>query len=206
MENLSNENLVGLFQHGDHDALLRLWEQVRLLVLKYAGRWAVYGGNGVEIDDLMQTGFIAVLRAAETYDSSSGAKFSTFLVPVIKTEFTAATGRRTKKQQMDPLQAATSLDAPLTTDDEDFSLADTLEDPAAAEAFEAVDEADRLERLRSILEESIDRVLTQAQQRAIRRRYYQQKTLPPGDEYRNCKTALIRLRHPAVSGQLRAYL
>ncbi len=152
---LSNEQLVEMVQSGDRDALLQLWEQVRLLVLKYAGRWAVYGGNGVEVDDLMQSGFIAVLRAAETYDSSSENKFTTYLGPVLKTEFTRATGRRTKKQQMDPLQAAASMDAPLTDDNEDFTLADTLPNPAAEAAFDDVAERDRLERLHAALEDAI---------------------------------------------------
>lgn len=47
-DNESNERLVELVRAGNRDALLQLWEQVRRLVLKYAGRWAVYGGNGAE--------------------------------------------------------------------------------------------------------------------------------------------------------------
>lgn len=197
MTMLSNEQLVELVQAGDRDALLVLWEQVRRLVLKYAGRWAVYGGNGVEVDDLMQSGFIAVLRAAETYDSSSGNKFTTYLDPMLKTEFSVATGRRTKKQQMDPLHSSLSLDAPLTDDNEDFTLADTLPDPTAEAAFDDVAERDRLERLHDVLEEAIAQ-LTTAQQEALRGRYWMEEAV----DNKAHNAALRVLRHPAVSRRL----
>lgn len=197
---LSNEQLVELFQSGDQDALLALWEQVRRLVLKYANRWAVCGGNGVEVDDLMQAGFIAVLRAAETYDSDSGNKFTTYLVPVLKTEFTAATGRRTRKQQQDPMQSAASLDAPLLDDEGGDTFGDMVPDPAAEAAFEAVDEADRLERIRAALEEAIAQ-LDPAQQEVVRKKYYRQETLSGCERTRHNK-AMIRLRHPAASRRL----
>ena len=48
----TNEELVAAVQAGDHDALLKLWEQVRRLMLKQARRWACVGG--LEVDDLMQ--------------------------------------------------------------------------------------------------------------------------------------------------------
>ena len=195
-----NEQLVELVQAGDRDALLQLWEQVRRLVWKYANRWAVYGGNGVEVEDLMQAGFIAVLRAVETFDGSSGAKFTTYLDPLLKTEFSIATGQRTRKQQMDPLQSALSIDMPLTADAEDFTLADTLEDPAAEEAFEAVEEADRLERVRAALEEAIGKLAPELQE-VIRKKYYQQETLSGYDRTLHNK-AMVRLRHPAVSRRL----
>ena len=50
---MTNEELAVMVQSGDRDALLVLWEQVRRLVWKYANRWAVYGGNGVEAEDLL---------------------------------------------------------------------------------------------------------------------------------------------------------
>lgn len=194
---LSNEQLVELVQAGDRDALLVLWEQVRRLVLKYAGRWAVYGGNGVEVDDLMQSGFIAVLRAAETYDSSSGNKFTTYLDPMLKTEFSRATGRRTQKQQRDPLQSAASLDAPLSDGETEDTFGDMVPDPIAEEAFDAVAERDWLECLRAVLEEAIAQ-LTTAQQEALRGRYWMEEAV----DNKAHNAALRVLRHPAVSRRL----
>lgn len=201
---MTNEELAVMVQSGDRDALLVLWEQVRRLVWKYANRWAVYGGNGVEAEDLLQAGFIAVLRAVETFDSSSGAKFTTYLYPVLKTEFVAATGQRTRKQQMDPLQSAASLDTPLLDDENGDTFGDLVPDPAAEAAFEAVDEADRLEHLRAVLKEAIAQ-LAPSHQDVICRRYYMHEPLLSAADRVKLNKALTRLRHPTVSRRLLMY-
>ena len=202
----TNEELAAAVQAGDYDALMRLWEQVRRLVLKQAHRWA--GVGGLEVDDLMQCGFIALMEAADTYDSDGGSAFSTWLVMHIRREFAAACGQRTERQRREPLLNALSIDAPLTDDAwEPFTLADTLEDPSASEAMEAVDERDHDDRLRAVLEEALA-CLTPEQQEAVRRRYYRQEPpLPAGRERLQDNAAhaaaLKRLRHPSVSKQLR---
>lgn len=104
---VSNEELVTLIQAGDRDRIVELWHQVQRMVYKQAARWAGLGGTTIE--DLTQTGFIAMLRA----------------------ELSAATGYNSKRSWFDPLQNAVSLDAPLE-DSEDATLADFIPDPAAA--------------------------------------------------------------------------
>ena len=94
----TNEELVAAVQAGDHDELLKLWEQVRRLVLKQARRWA--GVGGLEVDDLMQCGFIALMKATDTYDSDGGSAFSTWLVMHIRREFATACGQRTERQRI----------------------------------------------------------------------------------------------------------
>lgn len=203
----TNEELASAVQNGDRDALLKLWEQVRRLVLKQARRWA--GVGGLEVDDLMQCGFIALMEATNTYDSDGGSAFSTWLVMHIKKEFAVACGQRTERQRREPLLNALSLDAPLTDDAGDpFTLTDILEDPSATSAMEAVDERDHDDRLRAVIEETIAR-LTPEQQEAVRRRYYRQEPpLPAGRERLQDNAAhaaaLKRLRHPSASKQLRA--
>ena len=63
---MNNEELAAMAQAGDREALLKLWTQVRRMVYQQAMRWAGVGGTTLE--DLEQAGFIAVLRAVDTYD------------------------------------------------------------------------------------------------------------------------------------------
>ncbi|MBD5170043.1 MAG: hypothetical protein HDT20_08015 [Oscillibacter sp.] len=93
---MSNEELAVMIQAGDRERLTELWDQVRRLVCQQARRWAAGGRGGVEVEDLQQAGFIAVLRAADSFDSSKGAKFTTALDYYLKQEFTAAVGQRTR--------------------------------------------------------------------------------------------------------------
>ena len=201
----TNEELVAAVQAGDHDALLKLWEQVRRLVLKQAHKWV--GAGGLEVDDLMQCGFIAVMEAVDSYDGS--AAFTTWLMLCLRREFAAACFQRTERQRREPLLNALSIDAPLTDDTgAPFTLADILEDPTAAVAMEAVDEQDHDDRLRAVLEEAIAGLMPE-QQEAVRRRYYwREPPQPPGPERLRDNAAhdaaLKRLRHPSVSKRLRA--
>ena len=194
---MSNEELVELIQAGDRDRLPELWEQVRRLVLKYARRWE--GVGRLEVDDLMQVGFIGMTKAVDTYDGS--AAFSTWLVFYIKNEFNKACRQRTEKQRREPLLSAASLDAPLTDDEDSGALGDLVPDPAAAAAFEAVEERDHADRLSAILEEAIA-ALPPEQQEALRGRYWRGEVVNTRDHDR----ALKRLRHPSVSRQLLAYM
>ena len=149
---MSNEELVVLIQSGERDRLIELWQQVRRMALKEAVRWAAYHSNGVELDDLEQAGFIALMRAVDGFDPAAGAKFSTWYHRILLTEFEAATGRRTEKRRRDPLDAAASLDAPITEDSDNISLGDIIPDPAAETAMENVDHWEDQRRLHAALE------------------------------------------------------
>jgi len=196
---MTNEELTVLAQGGDREALLKLWGQVRRLVLKQAGRWA--GRGGAEVEDLLQCGFIAVLRAVDSYDASAGYAFTTHLFYLLKQEFTAACGQKTQRERRDPLQTAYSLDAPLTDDEGDpLTLADTLPDPEAEAELTAVVDRDFENRRRAAVKAAIA-TLPENLQEAIRGRYYRDERV---DVAAHAK-ALRLLRHPSRSRALMAY-
>ena len=187
---MSNEELVALIQAGDRDRIVELWHQVQRMVYKQAARWAGVGGTTLE--DLEQAGFIAVLRAVDTYDPTK-AKFSTHLFQRLRAEFSAATGYNSKRSWFDPLQNAGSLDAPLTDDDDSDTFAD-LPDPAAAAEM---GNAEVRIGVAAILAE-----LPEDQQRAVRGKYWHDLTV----DKKTLNAAMKRLRHPDCSKRLRAYL
>lgn len=207
---MSNEELAVLARDGDCQVLLQLWSQVKHMVYQQAARWAGRGGTTVE--DLTQTGFIAVLRAVGTYDPEK-AKFSTYLFRLLRSEFSSATGQGTTRTRLDPLQHAVSLDAPLE-DGEDTTLADFIPDPAAEVEITAIDEQDRQARLHAELEIALSS-LSDEERRTIRTRYYRGQTLDAiavaegiskVTVSRREQLALRRLRHPSRSKRLKAYL
>lgn len=53
---------------------------------KVAVAYVGYNGNDLDIDDLIQVGFLGLLAAAEKYDGGNGAKSSTYAVHWIKRE------------------------------------------------------------------------------------------------------------------------
>lgn len=189
---MSNEELVALIQAGDRDRIVELWHQVRRMVYKQAARWAGLGGTTIE--DLTQAGFIAMLRAVDSYDPSRGTKFSTHLFQRLRAELSAATGYNSKRSWFDPLQSAVSLDAPLTDDDDSDTFADLIPDPAAEAAIEGMDI--RL-GVAGVLAE-----LPEEQRKAVYDKYWCDLQV----DARTHAAAMKRLRHPDCSKRLRAYL
>ncbi len=204
---MTNEALAVQAQDGDHEALLALWSQVQGLVWTQARRWI--GRGGTTMEDLLQAGAVALLRAAGSYDPTR-AQFSTWLFPFLRTEFAIATGWHRKRTRLDPLQEAVSLETPLTDDDEDGTLGDLIPDPAAEAAFLAVEH----DELRDALDAALG-TLGAEEQRTIRARYFQRMTVAEiaaaEGVSRNVvsnreRKALLRLRHPSRSKMLTAYL
>lgn len=129
-EIVTNEELATLIQNGDDGYLPVLWEQVRRLIRTKAEQYHRYfslngGGNyAVDVDDLTQSGYYAVLDAVKYYSPCAGYKFTTYLDKTLKKAFREAMGIRTSKR--DPCLSASSLDAGCGEDD-DTPLLDLLD-------------------------------------------------------------------------------
>ncbi len=75
--------LIRLAQSGDAEAQEKLvlcnTALVRSIIKKYQGR-------GAEYDDLIQIGYLGLLKAIQNFDLSLGLRFSTYAVPMIAGE------------------------------------------------------------------------------------------------------------------------
>ena len=208
---MSNEGLAAAIRAGERGRIMELWGQVRRFALWRARRWAVFGG-GVTVDDLEQEAFIALLDALERWREADGPLLSVYALR-LKAAFTAATGRRTQRDLLDPLDRALSLDAPLSDDPDADTLEAVVEDPAGAAAIEEAEAHSDHQQLHGILSLALD-ALPAEQQEVVRRRYYQGQTVAEiaaatgasEKEVRKLEAAAMRaLRHPKVSKVLQAY-
>lgn len=84
----SNENLCFLIQQGNQQAKNDICNKNQGLVRKYAIHYEKYCGNALEIDDLIQVGFMGLLKAAERFDASKECAFSTYAVWWIRQSIT----------------------------------------------------------------------------------------------------------------------
>lgn len=138
---MTNEELARRIQHGEQDLLLQLWEQVRRYAHDRAYKWhmATNGRGGQTVQDLEQEAFLALLEALEGWTETAGP-FLPWYSLRLKAAFTAATGQRTKRDQLDPLQNCISLDAPLTDREGDpFTLEDSIPDQRAEEDLDKIE-------------------------------------------------------------------
>ena len=195
---MDTNQIAAAVKSGRADTMT-LWEAVQRFTHERAYRWERALGSrcGVTVDDLTQTGFLALLDTLETWKPEAGA-FLTWYGLRLKSAFSEATGQRTSK--CDPLQTCVSLDTPIEEGDA-LTLADVLPDPAAEQAIEDIAERDRRQRLYGALHQALQ-TLPETQRRAVVGRYlYGMKT-----DARACGAGLKALRHPRISRELRVYM
>ncbi|MBQ8881076.1 MAG: sigma-70 family RNA polymerase sigma factor [Oscillospiraceae bacterium] len=185
-----NEELVAVIQAGE-DHMGELWIQVEGLVTWAAKhRIAILEGRcGVEFEDLYQSGYPALVAAVYSYKPGNGA-FSTWFMLYLRTAFAEATGFRTVKQKLDPLNTALSLDAPLGDDADSTTFEDITADPRAAAYIENVEETVWREQLHDTLESALAG-LPEDQSRVLRMRYYEGRTCASIVEDLDCTAAGI---------------
>lgn len=139
---MNNEQLAIFANDGNSQAILELWERVKLLLYKMANRfYRRYGTNfcamrGVTMDDLEQECFLAMLDAVRGFTPERGYKFTAYLTRASENRFRAVLGIN----KSDPLNICSSLNAPVSSDDADMEAVELIPDPGANGKFEEVDE------------------------------------------------------------------
>ena len=155
---MTNEELATLIQRGRSDLYVELWQQVRRFVVDMAFRRLrrVVRPSEVDVDDLIQSGFIALVDAVSAYDLKRGA-FTTILGYYLRRAFNEACGTRTERAARDPIHKCLSLDDPLSDDDpEGETMIDLIPAPGDMEQ-DAVDNVYR-EQLRAAEERLLKRI------------------------------------------------
>lgn len=208
------ENLVIRIQNGEPDLMPELWENVHRFIAWRARKLLATTGNhgGAEVDDLVNSGYFALLDAVWTYKPEESG-FCSWLSVHLQNTFSEATGFRTKTQKNDPLRYAVSLSTPLDEESGDV-LGDLIEDPEWASGFEAVEQNIYDEQLRKILQEEIEK-LPPSQAETIRHRYFDGSTYAEIGYLLDISTsraqqleyeAIRKLREPETRKRLEAFV
>lgn len=165
---MTNEELAQEIKAGRDDLQLDLWEQVKAFIHQQAYRafLQLKGQGGVTAEDLAQSGYIAMLRAAKTFDPDAGASFIHHLSYMLRTEFAEAggyRGHRRDPQYRDPMNfppdGRSSLDAPVPgTEEGGTTYLDFVSDPAAEADFADAEDRIFYEQLHAALDVEIDRL------------------------------------------------
>ena len=200
--------MVALIRAGERDRMNELWQNVERFVWQQAGRRILRGADGVTVEDLYQSGFLALVNAVESYDAGRGMAFIGWLAVALKNAFNAAAGRRSERQRRDPLHQAVSADAPAYQDEDGPMVAELISDKSAELAFLAVE----WEGCRDIIKAALDS-LPGGQGELLRRYYLQQEGIDAAAAaagyasrhaaYEAVARALYRLAHGKYTRVLR---
>lgn len=137
---MTNEELVQAIQEGQKELAAVLWDQVKAWIHAKAVSFFYSKGRerGLTVADLEQTGFLAMIDAADHYEQDRGNFLSCLTVYLYSSFYTAA-GFRTAKQVCDPINSPTSI-YQTVNDDDDISIIDLQQSPQdpIAEAEERI--------------------------------------------------------------------
>jgi len=151
---LSNEELAVLYQRGDRQALELLTEQNGGLIRHIAFKFHVTSSPVLDYEDLTQTGWIGLRRAALSYEPGQ-AKFSTWACFWIKSYIGRLISNTCNHRP------TCSLDEPIGTDADDpdkRTRKDLLEDPAATLPFEAILNECETESINAALQSALNQL------------------------------------------------
>ena len=189
----TNAALAALAAAGNTFALGQLWEVNKGFVRRQLWKWyeknkPVADNASLTFEDLTQEGYFAVSYAAAHYSAEQGS-FTTYLNYALLKQIRTATcgeharvvatedGRRVAASA-NPLNECDSLDVRFDESDEGSSTkGETIEDPAATQAFQRAEDDIYTEELHTALETAMSQHLTEREANVLRRRYYDGKTL-----------------------------
>lgn len=189
----TNAALAALAAAGNTFALGQLWGVNKGFVRRQLWKWyeknkPVADNAGLTFEDLTQEAYFAVSYTAAHYNAEQGS-FTTYLNYALLKQIRTATcgeharvvatedGRRVAVSA-NPLNECSSLDIRLDEADEGSSTkGETIEDPAAAQAFQQAEDGVYTEELHTALETAMTQHLTEREADVLRRRYYDGQTL-----------------------------
>ena len=196
----TNAALAALAAAGNTFALGQLWEVNKGFVRRQLWKWyaknkPVADNAGLTFEDLTQEAYFAVDFAATHYNAEQGS-FTTYLNYALLKQIRTATcgeharvvatedGRRVAVSA-NPLNECSSLDVRFDESDEGSSTkGETIEDPAATQAFQQAEDGVYTEELHTALETAMTQHLTEREADVLRRRYYDGQTLQAiGEEF-----------------------
>ncbi len=186
---MSNEELAIRIRNGETDLTEQLWNQVVKFVTLMAKKYSLAYNGRYEVEDLIQSGFIAVVEAAKRYQEDVNGKYLTYLGYWLLHEFRKANGitrarniigevtdengNVIKLQAYDPIERSESLNTPLGDSEDGDTKESLLADPR--DQFEEVEHKIYLEQLRETLDKAMDQL--PAEQKQILISYFRdQKT------------------------------
>lgn len=174
---MSHEILIADIQRGQRERLPELWDTVRNFAARQANRrLAAYRANNsdcaVDVEDLLQESFLAMVEAADTFKAGGRMSFLGWWDFRLKTVFNEALGVRWKRTLNEPVHQCTRLSQPVTEGEGD-TLGDFL--PADNEDFQKVELMIWRAQLHTALQDALGE-LTQAQRDILYQRYYEGRT------------------------------
>jgi RNA polymerase sporulation-specific sigma factor len=156
---MSNEELVKRIKDGETNLLADLWMQVRRFIAKRASVFLLQHRDRSKVDkeDLIQSGYFALLEAIRKYDPEAGSSFINYFNYHLRRRFRMEAGIWSSRR--DALLEALSIDDVIWGgDNEDVTFADTIKSEAAEAEFDEAIERVKNEQIANAVKKCMQKL------------------------------------------------
>lgn len=185
MDRQTNEQLAAAIQKGRTDLLPLLWEQterlIKLLIVRYAKSKIL--PNSIDVDDLLQGGYFAMLQAVRAFKTDNGYKFTSYLNYSVKNVIDEETSND-KKHFKEVSYNKTVSDK----DGDNVELFDLMKDSTAE--YDVIEPVELTDTQRTVIE-ALER-LPPPQREVISKHYLKGLTLNQISAEKQCSVENIR--------------
>ena len=154
IDDMTDEELIDLSRDGNPEAMERLLEKYKGMVLRKAKSMFILGGDS---EDLIQEGMLGLFKAVRDYDSGRDASFRTFAQLCVSRQLYTAVKASARKKHL-PLNTAISLSRPVREEngeDREEELLDCLEADPSSNPEEYLIGQQETERLEEMIEKEL---------------------------------------------------
>lgn len=203
---MTNEELAVMIKAGDTSYIPQLWDGLCGLLKMMANKYLALHSEacasaGVELDDLIQESYFAMLDAVKTWTPESGNKLASYLSYPLQNRLNALAGLRTQRGRKDPMKYCRRFEEPIGGED-DVTLADTLADNEAEQTLYDIEEREYNRALHEDLE-AVLATLEPVKSTALRDEHYKGLTLKQAADKHDVFPETIRQRRMSGLRQLR---
>lgn len=196
MKKLSNEELATAIQNGNNELLPVLWEQterlIKKIIIKHTKSRIL--PNSVDLDDLLQVGYFALLTAVNSFKKDRIYKFNTYLEYSVQNAINDELGRKKQFKEYSYNKKV------LNSDGDEVELLNFVEDETAKyDMFEPIELTDTQRIVIEVVEK-----LPPVQKEIIKKHYFQGYTLNQIAELNHCSVENIRRYERKAFRTLRA--
>ncbi len=198
---MSNEELAIKAKDGDQNAVAELWEQVRRFAEMKAGQYFRRFSSArtpcFELDDLIQSSFIALIRAVQYFKPEQGTLLTIFDF-CLRSIFNEVSGLC---HGSDAFLYAISLDSPVSTEDDSTSMSEFVPDLGDGPEETVLREI-WVAQLHEKLEQALCG-LPPDQNEILHRRYFGGETQASIASSHGCTSSAIQAQESIALGHLR---
>lgn len=198
---MTNEELVQKIQSGDKTQIESLWNNVERLIRMLAKKFIIlHNRQHDDVEDYVQSGYLAMIKAINSYDPGEGVLFTTHLSSYLRNEFNeVAQIRSVYRGAFKISNVAVSIETPIA---DGLNLGDTIQDPK--DYFEDPVNIIYQEQLHRTLE-SILQEIPEEYSGVIRERFWENNTIEQIAEKHHCKAEKVKKQHDKGMRMMRHY-